>query len=104
MLPQPLRNRLDALDAHLNAQAVELRWMNVTNAELTASNDQMTRLVWGILQGTDKLPGAAGASAVDSVPRAIFNSHAVEMQRAMAILRQDIVGGGYNISSTGTST
>ena len=34
---------------------------------------------------------------MDSVPRAIFNSHAAEMERSMAVLRQDIVGWGYNI-------
>ena len=53
-------------------------------------------MVLGILQGTVKLPGAAGDLTVDSVPRAIFNSHAAEMERSVAVLRQDIVGWGYN--------
>ena len=38
-LTQPLTNRLDILEAHLNAQSVELRRITTTYAELAASNE-----------------------------------------------------------------
>ena len=59
-LTQPLSNRLNTVEAHLNAHAVELRRIKSTNTELTASNKQLTHLALGLLQGTLKLPGAVG--------------------------------------------
>ena len=96
-ITRPLEIRLASVEGHLNSHMVELRRLNKTNVELTKSNEQMSRLVLGLLKGTIKPPVSAAAPAYDSVPRAIFDSHAAETDRALAVLRQDIVGGGYSI-------
>ena len=91
-ITRPLARRLDTVEGHLNAHIGELRRLNKTNKELTKSNQQMSRLVLGLLMGTIKLLAVAGAPAPDSVSRAIFDSHAAKTDRALAVLRQDIVG------------
>ena len=94
---QPLSTRLEALDRLVQTQAHELHRLGQANATLSAELSQTSKLCLGWLQGTIRLPTQGAPPAHSGVPRSTFDTFVATTTRNMAVLQQDIKGGGYSI-------